>query len=144
MRQRWIERWRLLDMFLVLIASLAVGKLLGWRMVALALPALALTHHDSGGMIWLWVNLVIAIVLAREAPEGRLRTVANVYRVVAAVALLVMLVPFVANQARLAIYPQLDGVWYGRTEHISAPAVGAEAMLEAPNSGAHERGSGNG
>jgi hypothetical protein len=124
----WIERWRLLDLFLVLIASLAVGKLLGWRMVALALPALALTHHDSGGMIWLWVNLLIAIVLAREAPEGRLRTVATVYRAVAAVALLAALIPFAANQARLAIYPQLDTGEFGiveplpRTVQISAPA----------------------
>jgi hypothetical protein len=129
----WIERWRLLDMFLVLIASLAVGKLLGWRVVALALPALVLTHHDSGGMIWLWVNFVIAIVLAREAPAGRLRTVATVYRAVALVALLVMLVPFTASQARLAIYPQLDGAWYGVPEpgYAEAPREAA-AMAELP------------
>jgi len=127
----WIERWRLLDMFLVLIASLAIGKLLGWRMVALALPALALTHHDSGGMIWLWVNLVIAMVLAREAPEGRLRTLASIYRGVAAVALLVMLIPFAANQARLAIYPQLDVADY---EIIlpRAAAVKMDVPAEAP------------
>ena len=127
----WIERWRLLDMFLVLIASLAIGKVLGWRMVALALPALALTHHDSGGMIWIWVNLVIAMVLAREAPEGRLRTLASIYRGVAAVALLVMLIPFAANQARLAIYPQLDVAGYEIIEP-RAMAVKMDVPAEAP------------
>ena len=103
----WIERWRLLDLFLVLIVSLAIGKMLGWRWGAVALAALALTHHDATHLTWLWVNLLVAAVLAREAPEGRLRTVASVYRSASFVLLAVMLVPFVASQARLAIYPQL-------------------------------------
>ncbi len=116
----WVERWRLLDMFLVLIASLAIGKLLGWRWGAVALAALALTHHDGSHLIWLWVNVLVAVVLAREAPEGRLRTLASVYRNASVALLVVMLLPFVASQARLAIYPQLDRVEY--------PAVGALAL----------------
>lgn len=126
----WIERWRLLDMFLVLIASLAIGRLLGWPIAALTLVALALTHHDTGGMIWLWVNLVVAIVLARVAPEGRLRTMASVYRGVAAAAVLVTLIPFAANQARLAIYPQLDGPEYPTYDTMPL----AMEMIEAPAS----------
>ncbi len=125
----WIERWRLLDMFLVLIASLAIGKLLGWPWAALALAALALTHHDSDGMIWLWVNFLVAIVLAREAPEGRLRTLASIYRNVSVVVLVMMLVPFVANQARLAIYPQLDAADYGADQPM---AMASKAPASAP------------
>lgn len=125
----WIERWRLLDMFLVLIASLAIGRLLGWRFGVLALTGLALTHHDTGGMIWLWVNLVVAILLARVAPEGRLRTVASAYRGIAAAAVLVMLIPFAADQARLAIYPQLDG-----PDYPLFPAAEDMVMMEMPAS----------
>ncbi len=125
----WIERWRLLDMFLVLIASLAVARLLGWRIGLLALAGLALTHHDSQGMIWLWVNFLVALVLAREAPEGRLRRLASAYRAVSAAVLLVALVPFAVNQARLAIYPQLDGAEYYAPEGPPAPMA---TRLETP------------
>ena len=86
----------------------------------LALAGLALTHHDGNGMIWLWVNLLVALVLAREAPEGRLRKLASAYRAVSAAVLLIALVPFVVNQARLAIYPQLDGGEYAAPEGLAA------------------------
>ncbi|HSD73477.1 MAG TPA: hypothetical protein VLB75_01830 [Steroidobacteraceae bacterium] len=120
----WIERWQLLDLFLVLIASLAIGKLLGWRWGAVALAALALTHHDAHHLAWLWVNLLVAALLAREAPEGRLRTLASVYRSIAFALLVLMLIPFVANQTRLAIYPQLD--------RDAAQDVVYPAAVEAP------------
>ncbi len=104
----WIERWRLLDLFLVLIATAAVARLFGWPAGVLALVALGLTHHDNEGqMVWLWINLLIAFVLAREAPEGRLRRVALGYRNVSALVLLIVLIPFAFTQIRLALYPQL-------------------------------------
>ncbi|HZF26772.1 MAG TPA: hypothetical protein VEZ88_10970 [Steroidobacteraceae bacterium] len=136
----WIERWRLLDMFLVLIATLAISRLLGWRVGLLALGGLVLTHHDSHGMIWLWVNFLIALVLAREAPEGRLRFLASIYRAVSAAVLVIALVPFVASQARLAIYPQLDtGELYFPAVPAPPPqAVNAPAS-EAPVTRENER-----
>jgi hypothetical protein len=110
----WIERWRLLDMFLVLIASAAVARLLGWPAGVLALIALGLTHHDNEGlMVWLWLNLLVAYVLAREAPEGRLRKVAGGYRLASVLVLLLALVPFVFQEARLALYPQLETTYFG-------------------------------
>lgn len=109
----WIERWRLLDMFLVLIASAAVARLIGWRAGVLALLALTLTYHDAGAQAWFWINLLIAVVLAREAPEGRLRRVAVLYRNASAIVLALLLVPFVFEQVRLAIYPQLEVADYG-------------------------------
>lgn len=126
----WIKRWRLLDMFLVLIASAAVIRLFGWPAGVLALVALVLTHQDSGGQVWLWLNLLLALVLAREAPEGRLRKVATLYRNTSAAVLLIVLVPFVFQQVRLAVYPQLEqsltGGWaqlgeLGRAEPAAAP-----------------------
>jgi hypothetical protein len=127
----WIEQWRLLDMFLVLIASLAIARLLGWRVGLLALGGLALTHHDSNGMIWLWVNLLVAMVLAREAPEGRLRSLASIYRAVSAAFLVIALVPFIASQARLAIYPQLDsGSYYGVPVPMPAAAPPEAGVIQ--------------
>jgi hypothetical protein len=128
----WIERWQLLDLFLVLIASLAIGKVLGWRWGAVALAALALTHHDNHQLVWLWLNVIVAALLAREAPEGTLRKVASVYRSVAFALLVILLIPFMASQARLAIYPQLDrDVSYGIVDQI-APAAPPPVAMETP------------
>jgi hypothetical protein len=129
----WIERWQLLDLFLVLIASLAIGKLLGWRWGAVALAALALTHHDAHQLVWLWLNVILAALLAREAPEGTLRKVASVYRGVAFALLVIMLIPFIANQARLAIYPQLDrDVAYGALDQAVRLDMPAATPADVP------------
>ena len=54
------------------------------------------------------MNLLIAIALMRVAPVGRLRQIVSGYQLLSAVALIIALVPFVANQLRIAIYPQLE------------------------------------
>ncbi len=133
----WVERWRLLDLFLVLIATAAVARLFGWSAGLLALVALGLTHHDNDGqMVWLWINLLIAFVLAREAPEGRLRRVALGYRNVSALALLVVLIPFAFAQVRLALYPQLEHAYSASPWDLASVAPAAapapSPMPEAP------------
>lgn len=126
----WIERWRLLDMFLVLIASAAVARLIGWRAGVLALLALTLTYHDAGAQAWFWINLLIAVVLVREAPEGRLRRVATLYRNASAIVLVLLLVPFVFEQVRLAIYPQLEQMYgrYGLVGSLTGGRAAEEGM----------------
>lgn len=144
----WIERWRLLDMFLVLIASAAVARLIGWRAGVLALFALTFTYHDAGAQAWYWINLLIAVVLAREAPEGRLRRVAVIYRNASAIVLVLLLAPFVFQQVRLAIYPQLEQAYgpyglaanwvggraaeEGAATRLDMPAPAAPAAIEVP------------
>jgi len=44
----------------------------------------------------------------RVAPVGRLRQIVSGYQMLSVVALITVLVPFVAGQLRVAIYPQLE------------------------------------
>lgn len=130
----WLERWHLLDVFLVLLVAAAAWRVVGLRLAIVALLALVLTYHESGAPTWLWVNLVVALALAAAAPEGRLRTLAEYYRSFAFVIVLVALLPFGATQARLALYPQLEAVTYGTSlnvvQQLERSRRGASAPLE--------------
>lgn len=127
----WIRRWTLLDMFLVLMTSVAMGRLLGWPVGLMALLGLALTHQDSAGQTWLWLNLVVAFGLARVAPQGWLRKGVVGYRNASFAILVLVLLPFFFQQARLAIYPQLDGRGYVPSSSRGYASAARDVLTEA-------------
>ncbi|HEX5787923.1 MAG TPA: hypothetical protein VFY03_07070 [Woeseiaceae bacterium] len=105
----WTNRWQLLDFFLVLIITIASLRLFGRAGGLLAFAALVLCFHEYGAPTWLWLNLLIAVALLRVAPaSGRLRIATRGYAAFAVILLAFALVPFVAGQLRIAIYPQLE------------------------------------
>ncbi len=104
----WASRWQLLDFFLVLIITIAVWRLFNPTAGVIALLALVLSFHEPMAPTWLWLNLLIAVALLRVAPEGRLYRIVRGYQFLSAAALVLALVPFVAGQLRIAIYPQLE------------------------------------
>ena len=126
-RASWTSQWQLLDFFLVLIITIAAWRLLGRGAGVIALLALVLSFHEMYAPGWLWLNLLIAMALMRVAPTGRLRQMVSGYQMLSAAALLIALVPFVANQLRIAIYPQLEPQYnqyqlYDRAVPASTPA----------------------
>ncbi len=78
---------------------------------AVAALALLLTYQEAPGYIWLWGNLLAALAIARAAPAGRFQRFARVYRTVSFVVLGIALLPFLWGQVRVALYPQLEGVY---------------------------------
>jgi hypothetical protein len=104
----WWSRWGLWNLFGVFVVVVFTGWVAGRNAAILALAALVLTYQESPEYIWLWANLIAAIGLARMAPEGRFRRVANGYRAASFVLLGVALLPLLYGQLRLAIHPQLD------------------------------------
>jgi hypothetical protein len=104
----WVGRWQLLDFFLALIVTIAAWRLFGPPAGVIALLAIALSYQESGAPAWLWLNLLVAIALMRVAPPGRLRQAVQAYQGASVLVLLLVLVPFIAGQLRIAIYPQLE------------------------------------
>ena len=104
----WLKRWTLLDIFLVLIAALAVRGLWQWKAGLLALVALALIWHEPGAPRAIWLHVLAPIALLRVLPESWFRTVATWYRNLALLSLVLIAVPFMVNQVRIGLYPQLD------------------------------------
>jgi len=107
----WWERWTLLDLFLVLIVAVAAHRLFGWRWGVVALLALLLSYHEAGAPTWAWLNVLLAAALLSVLPAGRARHVIGVYRLLAILLVALLLVPFVVNQIRQAIYPALERPW---------------------------------
>ncbi|HEY3899941.1 MAG TPA: hypothetical protein VGM54_15140 [Chthoniobacter sp.] len=107
-RGDWLTSWTLLDLFLLLVFSLAVLRLWGIGAAALAFVAFGLSYHEIGAPRFLWLILLVPLALLRVVPGGWGRRVVSIGKWVALVALLFALVPFLAGQVQQAIYPQLE------------------------------------
>lgn len=132
----WVSQWQLLDFFLVLIMTIAAWRLFGLTAGVIALFALAMSFHEMNAPAWLWLNLLIAIALMRVAPAGRLQQAVRVYQGFSVILLLIALVPFVAGQLRIAIYPQLESQYHSGTygladrARVDMPATATTQMSE--------------
>ncbi len=104
----WFQRWTLLDLFMVLIISLAVTRLWDYRWGLLTLAAIALIYHEPGAPRIVWLVLLAAVALLRLLPEGWARRWISALRIVSLVVLLVISIPFMMQQIRWGIYPQLE------------------------------------
>ncbi len=123
--EAWLERWRLLDIFAVLLIATAAWRMLGVRTALIALAAVGLTYQEGGSPSWLWLNALIALALLRAAPAGRLHKWIAAYRLLALGAVLLALVPFAITQVRLAVYPQLEAL-----EESLPPTMALKAAVQ--------------
>lgn len=144
----WLQRWTLLDLFLVLIAAIATGRLFGWLWLPVALVTLAVLWHEPLAPRYVWLNILAASALLRVVPDGRFQQLVTGYRYLSLLALVVIAIPFMVNEVRVAIYPQLERPWQGALPPVPTDAVRRDvagkvegAALPAPyaDSAEHER-----
>jgi hypothetical protein len=135
----WLTKWTLFDLFLVLIISIAVGKLWGWLWVPVSLVALALVWHEPGAPGVIWLALLASIALLRViSSAGYLSMALRAIRLLLLLVLVVTLVPFVTTQARLALHPQLESgrslSHYSKSEPVMVQeesSMAGDAMVQA-------------
>ena len=104
----WITRWTLLDLFLVLIAALAVSRLWNNYWGLFALFTLALIWHEANAPRFIWLNILAAISLIKVLPQGTLLRMLKFYRAACWLVLLIICIPFLVEQVRIGLYPQLE------------------------------------
>ncbi len=104
----WISAWTLLDLFLLLLFSLAAYRLWGAKSAVVVFFGFALSFHEPGAARYSWFFLLIPLALLRVVPEGRLRKLMTWWRNVAILSLILILVPFFGREIQSVIYPQLD------------------------------------
>ncbi len=153
----WLERWTLLDLFLVLIVALGVARIWGWGWGALALVALALTWHAPGAPRLTWLHVLAAAALLRLLPQAptqvglaRLRWLVLWYRRLSLLTLLVLGLPFLVSEVRNGLYPQLEqpywtplgrlgsGLKLGSPLPAAAPAMDERASMEGASDALNE------
>ncbi|HYE37778.1 hypothetical protein [Methylocaldum sp.] len=129
----WIARWTLLDLFVVLITAMAVARLWSWPYAVFTLLALALLWHEPGAPRYVWLNILAAAALLTVLPEGRITSAVRIYRNLAVLALILIAIPFMVDQARFALYPQLEQPWVAMPSEAPAEfRKQEEAPVEAP------------
>ncbi len=104
----WLDRWTLLDLFLVLIVALAVWRLWDWCWGLVALLTLVLIWHEPEAPRYVWLNILAAIALLRVLPRGPVRALTTLYRNLALLALILIGIPFMVDEVRFGLYPQLE------------------------------------
>ncbi|HVR61253.1 MAG TPA: hypothetical protein VMU50_05105 [Polyangia bacterium] len=101
----WLRDWTLLQLFLVLVAALAAGKLFGMRGGVLTLFALGLSVTQPEAPQWLWLAVLLGEALARVLREGKLGTVVRLYQLGTWIALVLVAVPFAVRELRVGLFP---------------------------------------
>jgi hypothetical protein len=59
----WLSAWTLLDLFLLLLLGLSVGRMFGWLSGCLALVMQGLTYHEPGAPVFLWFLVLVSVEL---------------------------------------------------------------------------------
>src|SRR5882724_598665 len=118
----WVGRWSLLDLFLVLIAALAVRQLWGTRWGAVALSTLVLTWQEPEAPQWLWLAVLATAALLRLLKEGWLRSLVRLLSLLAAAALVLVAVAFLVRELRQGLFPTLEHPEVAVGEPGAAPA----------------------
>jgi len=106
--QTWIGRWNLLDVFLLAVAGLLAFRLHGTGFAALVLAYLALAYHEDDSPLWSLLIVVALALLLRLLSSGRLATGLRFARAAMLGVAFLLALPFVAEQLRLALHPQLE------------------------------------
>jgi hypothetical protein len=129
----WVERWGLLDLFLLLIATVITLRLFGWGYALVALAAVASVHQDDQLLVWLILFALLAIATLRALPPGSPRVLLTGARNLLLALLLLVSVPFAISQVRFALYPQLADRGGYAIERPMAPAPESRAANFAPS-----------
>ncbi|MEA1968835.1 MAG: hypothetical protein U9N77_11540, partial [Thermodesulfobacteriota bacterium] len=126
-RATWLKSWTLFDLFLVLIISLGVARLRAWKWGFVSLIVLVLIQHESGAPCWVWLHILAALALLKVLPNGKIFSLVNNYRLVSLACLIVISLPFMVNQIKHGIYPQLEYSWHamdrGLRQHAKTTGV---------------------
>ncbi len=124
----FIQRWTLLDLFLVLVISVIIGRMWSWPWGVVALLTMSLIWHEPNAPHYTWLNLLIAIALVKVFPDNRFAMWVRGYRHFSLILLILFLVPFSIQQARVGLHPQL-AAHYG-FEKPSFSFAGLQAPAE--------------
>jgi hypothetical protein len=104
----WLTAWTLLDLFLLLIFTLAVFRIWGIVPAILAFVAFGISYHEPGAPRYVWLALLVPLALLRVVPEGVAKKILKVCKWVMIVVFVLVVAPFISAQVQQAIYPQLE------------------------------------
>jgi hypothetical protein len=122
--ETWLKHWSLLELFLALIISLAVGRLFGWPFGGLALVTCALIFPEEAAPKYAFLAVLAGEALVRVLPAGKVQGVFKLYRLGALAVLALISVSFLVQHVREGMYPALERPYQ---------QMGGETLREEPD-----------
>ncbi len=119
----WLSGWTLLDVFIAAIVVLLAWRLLGVVGAAIAALYLVFSFQESGAPLWTLLAALALGLIARLLPGGKLATAATWTRRAALALLVLVTLPFAADQLRYALHPQLENQSYGYRSGLGGGVV---------------------
>ncbi|MBF0411321.1 MAG: hypothetical protein HQK70_01250 [Desulfamplus sp.] len=134
----WIKRWSLLDIFIVLIFTIATAKLFSMPLAFVGFITMVLLYHEPDAPRYVWLFLILGFAFNRAQKElnsyskdtilqsstsnretqsltdthhRKFGKMVNLYQFIVLISLLVISVPYAVNSLRIGIYPQLENRW---------------------------------
>ena len=110
----WLTAWTLLDLFLLLIFSLAVFRMRGMVAGLVAFFAFGLAYHELYAPRFTWLFLLAPVALLGVVRSERAVRWMQSWKLLAVGILLMHLIPYVTGEVQSALYPQLEpgGIHY--------------------------------
>ena len=135
-RGDWLTAWSLLDVFLLLIFSLAVMRLRGWLAGGVALAGLILSWQEPGAPRWTWFALVGLLALWRVVPRGGWAARGVLVGIGAAVlGFAYVAVPFLSQQLTGMMFPQVEKVVQQGEPMVQGGAAGGVDLMPGGGTG---------
>lgn len=139
----WVRHWSLLELFLALVLTVAIGRLYGPRWSAVALVFFALAFPETGAPKWCWVPALVLEAVLRVIPKGSWNTRVGWVRTAAVLVIAIVAVPFLVQHVREGVYPALASPSIGEDESMASfdnkeggtgtRAKGEEGSMGNPN-----------
>jgi len=104
----WVQKWTLLDLFLVMIIVMSIRHFYGWTWAGISLVTLVLVWQESGAPTLVWLNLLAVTALLSVLKENKLSKLLRSYRWATFVVLSIIFLSYMIDTIRISIYPQLE------------------------------------
>ncbi|MFK5977152.1 MAG: hypothetical protein QM493_11675 [Sulfurovum sp.] len=104
----WVDHWKLMDIFLVLLLSIAIYQLYGFKWSLLMTPFIILLWHESEAPTLIWFALLILVALLRVLGDGKMRKFLKVIMWGVVALAIFKVLSFSVTEIRTALYPQLE------------------------------------
>ena len=108
----WLDKWNLMDIFLVLLLGIAIYQLYGLTWSVPATLFLILLWHEDGSPTIIWLFILGLVAMLRVLSEGRLKKVLKLFMAGAVAIALLQVLSFSVYEIRTALYPQLEREHY--------------------------------
>ncbi len=116
----WVDKWDLMDIFLVMLLAIGIYQMYGivWSIPA-TLFIILLWHESDDAPTMIWLSVLLFVALLRVLEEGRLRSIIKFFMSIVLIITISKVLSFSIYEIRTALYPQLEKVNYSNSAIFS-------------------------